>query len=101
MSAPAYQFTASAEADVNAILAYTLETWGDAQAEAYVGGLFDLLGRLSARPESGRLRQELPGSLRSFPYREHIVFYTVFRDAILVIRVLHARQNTLPAFFDT
>jgi len=31
--------------------------------------------------------------LRSFPYREHLVFYAVHDNAILVVRVLGAKQG--------
>ncbi|MDF1632173.1 type II toxin-antitoxin system RelE/ParE family toxin [Mycoplana sp. MJR14] len=93
MSVASFQFTDSATADVDAILSYTLKTWGDDQAVAYVGGLYELLGLLSANPASGRLRRDLSPELRSFPYREHVVFYVPSGDGIMVIRVLHGRQS--------
>ncbi|CAK7255016.1 MULTISPECIES: type II toxin-antitoxin system RelE/ParE family toxin [unclassified Shinella] len=90
----AFRFTESAEKDVDAILAYTITTWGDAQAEAYIGGLYRVLDLLAERPALGRLRPELAPGLRSFPYREHLLFYMLFEDTVLVVRILAARQNT-------
>lgn len=89
----ALQFTQSAEADVDAILRYTLATWGDAQAEACLAGRYDLLALFAENPESGRLYQGLASDLRGFPYREHLIFYLPLPERLLVIRILHARQN--------
>jgi toxin ParE1/3/4 len=88
-----FRFTESAEQDVAAILSYTMATWGEAQAQIYIGGLYDVLALLSDKPGVGRIRPDLAPGLRSFPYREHLVFYALFEDAIMVIRVLAARRN--------
>lgn len=88
-----FRFTESAERDVDAILSYTMATWGDAQAQAYIGGLYDTLELLSEKPGVGRFRPELAPGLRSFPYREHQVFYLIFEGAILVVRVLASRRD--------
>ncbi|MEW9616264.1 type II toxin-antitoxin system RelE/ParE family toxin [Shinella sp. S4-D37] len=97
----AFRFTDSAEKDVDAILAYTITTWGDAQAEAYIGGLYQVLALIAEKPAIGRLRPELAPGLRSFPYREHLVFYMLFEDAVLVIRVLAARQDIGTGLLET
>ena len=89
----AFRFTESAEKDVDVILSYTMATWGDAQTDAYIAGLFHVLKLISENPALGRVRSELAEGLRSFPYREHLVFYAVHDDAILVIRVLGAKQG--------
>jgi len=65
--ARAFRFTEKAEKDVDAILSYTLTAWGEAQAQAYILGLYDLLDIVSENPAAGRLRPELAPGLRSFP----------------------------------
>jgi toxin ParE1/3/4 len=95
----AFRFTESAEKDVDAIVAYTMATWGDAQAQTYAAGLYDVLALISENPELGRLRPELAADIRSFPYREHLVFYLLSEGAILVVRVLASRRNILPRYF--
>ncbi|WP_409530440.1 type II toxin-antitoxin system RelE/ParE family toxin [Shinella sp.] len=61
------------------------------------GGLyrrpFHVLELISENPALGRARAELAEGLRSFPYREHLVFYAVHDNAILVVRVLGAKQG--------
>lgn len=89
----AFRFTESAENDVDAILSYTMAAWGDMQTDAYIGGLFHLLELISENPALGRARSELAEGLHSFPYREHLVFYVVHDNAVLVVRVLGAKQG--------
>lgn len=93
MTVGAFRFTESAENDVDTILSYTMATWGEAQMEAYIGGLFHVLELISENPALGHARAELAEGLRSFPYREHLVFYAVHDNAILVVRVLGAKQG--------
>lgn len=95
----AFRFTESAENDVDAILSYTMVTWGDAQVDAYIGGLFHILELISENPALGRARSELVEGLHSFPYREHLVFYAIHDDAILVVRVLAAKQGLKSSLF--
>ena len=97
---PTVRFTESAEKDVDGVLAYTLATWGDAQAQAYIGGLYRILDLISDNPAAGRLRSELVPGLRSFPYREHLVFYMLFEGELMVVRVLAARQGLRKDSFD-
>jgi toxin ParE1/3/4 len=91
--ARAFRFTEKAEKDVDAILSYTLTAWGEAQAQAYILGLYDLLDLVSENPAAGRLRPELAPGLRSFPYRKHLVFYVSLEGEVVVVRVLGARQE--------
>ncbi|MCQ4632025.1 type II toxin-antitoxin system RelE/ParE family toxin [Shinella sp. CPCC 100929] len=95
----AIRFTESAEKDIDAILSYTMSAWGDAQTEAYIDGLYRILEMISANPAAGRLRPELAPDLRSFPHREHLIFYVLIDAEVLVIRVLAARQNVKPDAF--
>ncbi|MCJ8053208.1 type II toxin-antitoxin system RelE/ParE family toxin [Shinella curvata] len=95
----AFRFTESAETDVDTVISYTMATWGDAQADAYIGGLFHILELISENPSLGRARSELAEGLHSFPYREHLIFYLIHDDAILVVRVLAAKQGLKSSFF--
>ena len=100
MTARAFRFTESAEADVAAILSYTMSTWGEAQAASYIEGLYRVLDLISAKPALGRQRPDLAPDLRGFPYGEHLIFYVLFADGILVIRVLASKRDIRPHFFE-
>ena len=72
---------------------------GEAQTDAYVAGLFDALNLITGNPALGRARPEFAEGVRSFPYREHLVFYVVHEDMITVIRVLGAKQSIKTSLF--
>ena len=50
---PHYKFTEQAERDLDAIVEYTLENWGQTQAVKYVDGLEALLVNLALTPSLG------------------------------------------------
>ena len=48
---------------------------------------------LSARPLSGRARDELVLGLRSVPHSRYVIFYRPIRDGVEIVRVLHAARD--------
>ena len=88
-----FKLTEAAQADLNGIAAYSKEQWGDAQARAYLNALERGLTRLAQKPALGRVRSDLPGSPRSFPVEQHIAYYRALPDRIVVVRLLHQRQD--------
>ena len=48
---------------------------------------------LSARPLSGRARDELARGLRSVPYSRYVIFYRPIKDGVEIIRVLHGARD--------
>ncbi|SDM45345.1 toxin ParE1/3/4 [Methylobacterium phyllostachyos] len=67
--------------------------FGNAHAEHYYAGLKTLLALLEERPQMARLRDEFVRPVRLYPYRAHVVAYIEQADGILIVRVLHGRQN--------
>ena len=62
-------------------------------------GLSALFGTLASFPDVGRERREITPPVRLHPYRAHLVVYRAETDQLLIIRVLHGRQNW-PALLD-
>ena len=93
------RLTPAARRDLEAIWDFTAGRWSVAQAETYLRGLSALFGTLAAFPEVGRERREITPPVRLHPYRAHLVVYRVETDQLLIIRVLHGRQNW-PALLD-
>lgn len=91
---PDYKFTEQAERDLDAIIEYTLENWGQSQAVKYLDGLETLLGNLALTPLLGVNQDGIFKDLLSFPYVSHVVFYVKSHDGVTVIRILHKRMNT-------
>ncbi|MEM6413296.1 MAG: type II toxin-antitoxin system RelE/ParE family toxin [Pseudomonadota bacterium] len=76
--------------DIKDIARYTIENFGRAQADEYLGGLyhsFDILG------DNSKIGQVIPETtVRRYIYRMHYVFYEIRED---VIRVAHIRHTSM------
>lgn len=91
---PTYRKTRQADEDLKAIYRYTRRTWGRAQAEQYIRGLEQRFRALAANPLVGIAREELqPAGLRSFVHGSHVIFYLPQSSGVMIIRVLHGRQD--------
>ena len=88
-----FALTEAALRDVAAIADYTESNWGPAQAQLYLDALELKLAQLAGQPALGRTRDELANGLRSTPFESHVIYYQRSRAGILVLRVLHARQD--------
>lgn len=49
--------------------------------------------RLLKHPELGRARPELREGIRSWTVGRYLVFYTIRRDTLIVLRVVHGRRD--------
>lgn len=90
-----YRLSREADNDISAVAEYTLEAWGEAQAERYVLGLHKTLKRLAAKPEVGTASDDLRPGYRRRRYRSHMIFYKITRSDICVVRVLHGQMDFL------
>lgn len=93
-----YKTTRRADQDIIALYGRGAEDFGVAQAERYVEGLFSCFSLLAANPHMARERTELDPPMRLHSYGSHMIAYTVMADAILIVRVLHGRQDWLKLF---
>lgn len=84
------RYSAAAEADLFSIGAYTLQTWGEAQASHYLSSLEDCCERLARNPMLGRACDEIRPGLRRMPEGRHVIFYQRKVRGIFVVRILHA-----------
>jgi toxin ParE1/3/4 len=83
-----------AKADLLSIGAYTLQTWGVAQAERYLDGLERCAKLLATNPSLGRPCGWIRPGLHRFEKGRHVLFYRREQDGILVSRILH--QSMMP-----
>ncbi|HSR67285.1 MAG TPA: type II toxin-antitoxin system RelE/ParE family toxin [Acidobacteriota bacterium] len=88
-----YRLASAAKADLQSIWHYTETTWGGRQAEAYVADLKKSFEMLASTPALGRSRDEVRPGFRSFPIREHLIFYRPEESGIAVARILHQRMD--------
>jgi toxin ParE1/3/4 len=66
----------------------------------YLEGLYHVFGLLAANAALGRLRPDIAEEVRSFPHRQHVVFYMPWKGEIAILRVLHGAQDVEAAFAD-
>jgi len=90
---PNYKLTEAAKKDLREIIAYTKKTWGKEQEKAYREIIRRTLGIIATNPEIGQKRDELAGSLRSFPIGHHIAYYTQRGAAVEFARILHPAMD--------
>jgi toxin ParE1/3/4 len=90
---PDYRLTPAAKSDLLEIWNYTVETWGEKQAEKYLLDIEVKLDQLSANPKLGRQRPEISPDYYSFPARKHIIFYLHSGNYIDIIGILHGRMD--------
>jgi toxin ParE1/3/4 len=86
-----FRFSHRAEADLLAIGAYTLQTWGEDQAIDYVNALEACCQMLADNPGLGRRCAEVRSGLRRLEIGRHVVLYREETGGILVSRILHQR----------
>lgn len=70
-----YRLTPAAKADLIDIWNYTVDFWGEKQAEKYLYAIETKLEQLAVNPEIGRKRPEIAPGYHSFPVEKHIIFY--------------------------
>lgn len=87
---------------IEEIYRYTRERWGEAQADAYVIGLFEAFdniptGAITSRPIPAEF--EVDGYV--FRYRRHFVYWKRLGDgAIGIVTVLHERMHQMDRFLE-
>lgn len=83
-----------AETDLDQIWLYIAQESGNTDiADRFVDRATALFLRIAAEPYLGRRRDELRAGMRSFPFGNHLVFYRVQEDTVLILRVLHGRRD--------
>lgn len=84
---------ARAKIDLVDIWRYTFETWGEAQADAYIAKMESALARIADHPFIGIDCGWLMSGVRRFNAGHHLIFYRVHDDWIELVRVLHQSMD--------
>lgn len=88
-----------AQADLDDIRAYTIETWGREQWLKYFRGMVSVFDKINDDPMAGRNRDLFGQGMRSLPYERHLVFFAPIAAAQgkpVILRVVH-QSRYLPA----
>jgi toxin ParE1/3/4 len=82
-----------AKADIDDIWAYTVERWGLAQAEHYVGLIGRAVAAAGERPGLGHACDDVREGYFKLRVGSHLIFYRLQGADIDVVRVLHGRMD--------
>ena len=86
-----WKLTKKVRSDFAEILLYTIDTWGEQQAENYVEELARCFQLLADSPGLGRACDLIFRGIRRFELGKHVIFYKPDRNGIIVSRILHQR----------
>src|SRR5215203_4694768 len=81
--------------DVERLLQYSFEMWGQAQQDEYAAALDGALAAITLYPEIRRAVVWLLPGLRRYPVLQHMIYYLYDRhtDELHVARILHVRMD--------
>ncbi|QDG53469.1 type II toxin-antitoxin system RelE/ParE family toxin [Persicimonas caeni] len=68
-------------------------------ADDFVDALHSRCFALTHTPRMGRCRDDLVRGLRSFPFRNYVIFYRIAETSVDVVRVLSGLRNIRPSLF--
>jgi toxin ParE1/3/4 len=66
-------------------------------ADAMIDRLTEAFDMLLTMPLAGRTRPEFGENLRSFTVHNYVIFYVTVPEGIVIVRVIHGRQDIGPA----
>ena len=89
-----YRLGPKGTVDLVEIFDYTVDTWGEQQAENYLDELAKCFQLLADSPGLGRACDPISPGIRRFEQGRHVIFYKPDRNGVLIARILH--QSRLP-----
>lgn len=72
---------------------FTEASWGKAASQRYIGSLLASLERLKAFPDKGHEVEIDQMRYRRLIYESHAIYYRIDGGRILVVGILHVRQD--------
>jgi toxin ParE1/3/4 len=87
-----YRLGPKGVSDLAEIFDYTVDTWGEEQAENYLDELARCFHRLADSPGLGRACDRIYPGIRRFEQGKHVIFYKSERHGIVISRILHQRR---------
>ena len=88
-----YRLAPLADLDLEEIWLYVAQDSGVNAADRLIDEITERFGLLATHPDAGRLRDDIAAGVRSFPVKNHIIYYRASAHGILVSRVLHGKRD--------
>ncbi len=95
-----YRVQEAAAIRIDEIYRYTREQWGEAQADAYIKGLFETFDAIAADMAASRpVPAEFGVTGYVSRYRRHFIYWKNLNDgAVGIVTVLHERMHQMDRF---
>ncbi len=71
---------------------YTVDAWGQEQAQRYLDSLEACFNQLAKAPQMGRSCNRIHPGYRRIEHRKHIILYRATQYGVFISRVLHQRM---------
>ncbi len=85
--------TSEAIDDIQDILQFTLETWGEKQACHYKEKIDNTFRLIQNNPKIGRRKDNYFVGCYCFLVEKHIIFYRIKDKSIQIVRLLHSSRD--------
>ena len=87
--------------DLAEIFDYTVDTWGEVQAENYLDEFARVFHRLADSPGLGRAGDRIYPGIRRFEQGKYVIFYFYKpeRHGIVISRIVHQRRLPTRLYF--
>jgi toxin ParE1/3/4 len=82
-----------ARADIDDIWNYTVEQWGERQAEICLRLLQAAVDAVASDPKIGPTCDDVRPGYRKYRVGSHVLFYRVAANTVVVVRILHQRMD--------
>ena len=82
-----------ARRDIRSIRLFGLQQWGQERADSYHEALTRGLQLLRDNPRLGPARDDLRPGLRGLRVEQHRILYRIEGDTVVVLRIVHVRQD--------
>ena len=86
-------FTPLAQRDLDDIWQYSANRWGEDKAEIYLRQIDAATSRLAENPSIARPCDDIRDGYRVLLCGSHSIYFRTTKDAVLVVRILHARMD--------
>lgn len=80
---------------MEAIGHYTESQWDVKQRNHYIYELEHCFQTLATYPQMGTVRNDILTGLRSHPHNQHVIYYVIQDEMILIVDILHAHMDPL------
>ena len=90
-----HRLSPTATRDVARLYRVSILSFGLAHADRYLLRLKEAFRGVGEHPEANAVRKEYRGNVRIKRFEAHHIVYRVLADEVVVVRVLHGRQDIM------